>query len=87
MRSTKAVLILALAIGAVISSVLLALEPLTNYAFLSWEGPGITAAYLYWGAMGSSVVMGIAISLIVNTLAYGLAAFVLLSVIRAFRRN
>lgn len=45
MYSVKASLIIALAIGAFISSVLLVAEPLTDFAFLSLEWPGITAAY------------------------------------------
>ena len=44
MLSVKANLIIALAIGALISAVLLAIEPLTDFAYLSLEWPGITAA-------------------------------------------
>ena len=48
MPSVNANLIIALAIGALISSGLLVLEPLTDYAFLSLEWPGVTAAYFFW---------------------------------------
>lgn len=41
----KANLIVAMAIGALISAVLLVLEPLTDYSLLSLELPGITVAY------------------------------------------
>ena len=74
-------LIIALAIGTLISSALLVIEPLTDYAFLSFEWPGISAAYLFWGAVGSSPFMGIAIAWVVNALAYGLGAFVILCVL------
>ncbi|HEV2156339.1 hypothetical protein [Bradyrhizobium sp.] len=82
MPSVKTNLIIALAIGALISAVLLALEPLTDYAFLSLEWPGVSAAYLFWGAVGSSPFAGIAISWLVNALCYGFGAFVILSVLK-----
>lgn len=85
MLSVKANLIIALAIGALISSVLLAIEPLTDFAFLSLEWPGITAAYLFWGAVGGSSFAGIAISWVVNALTYGLGAFAILIVLSALR--
>ncbi|MGY8705101.1 hypothetical protein RAD16_05080 [Bradyrhizobium sp. 18BD] len=82
MPSVKTNLIIALAIGALISAVLLALEPLTDYAFLSLEWPGVSAAYLFWGAVGGSAFAGIAISWLVNALCYGLGAFAILSVLK-----
>jgi hypothetical protein len=51
-------LIIALAVGTLISSALIVIEPLTDYAFLSFEWPGITAAYLFWEAVGSSPFLG-----------------------------
>ncbi len=50
MLSVKANLIIAVALEALISSVLLAIEPLTDFAFLSLEWPGISAAYLFLGS-------------------------------------
>jgi len=85
MPSVKANLIIALAIGALISSGLLGLEPLTDYAFLSLEWPGVTAAYFFWGAVGGSAFAGIAISWVVNALTYGLGAFAILSVLKPLR--
>ncbi|TFV50081.1 hypothetical protein [Bradyrhizobium niftali] len=85
MPSVKANLIIALAIGALISSGLLVLEPLTDYAFLSLEWPGVTAAYFFWGAVGGSAFAGIAISWVVNALTYGLGAFAILSVLKLLR--
>ena len=81
--SNKANLIIALTIGALISAVLLVLEQLTDYAFLSLEMPGITAAYFFWGAVGSSPYVGIAIAWVVNTLVYGTGAFAILTVLGA----
>ncbi|MBR0818131.1 hypothetical protein [Bradyrhizobium liaoningense] len=82
MSSVKTNLIIALTIGALISSVLLVLEPLTDFAYLSLEWPGISAAYLFWGAVGGSSFAGIAISWGVNALTYGLGAFAILSVLK-----
>ncbi|BAL77002.1 hypothetical protein [Bradyrhizobium cosmicum] len=87
MLSVKANLIVALAIGAIISAVLLVLEPVTDFAFLSWEWVGISAAYLFWGATGGSTFVGIAICWVVNALTYGLGAFAILIVLSALRRQ
>ncbi|UWU89218.1 hypothetical protein [Bradyrhizobium sp. CB1015] len=78
-------LVIALAIGALISTVLLVLEPLTDFAFLWLEWPGITAAYSFRGAVGGSTFLGIAISWVVNALSYGLGAFVILSAVKVLR--
>lgn len=82
MPSVKTNLIIALAIGALISAVLLAIEPLTDFAYLSLEWPGISVAYLFWGAVGGSTFAGIAISWVVNALSYGLGIFVILSALK-----
>ncbi|WP_342730104.1 hypothetical protein [Bradyrhizobium sp. B117] len=82
MPSAKTNLIIELAVGALISATLLALEQSTDYAFLSLEWPGVSAAYLFWGAVGGSAAAGIAISWLVNALCYGLGAFAVLSVLK-----
>ena len=82
MPPVKTNLIIGLAVGAFISGVLLAIEQPTGYAFLSLEWPGISAAYLFWGAVGGSAIAGIAISWLVNSLSYGFGAFVILSVLK-----
>lgn len=82
MPSAKTNLIIALAVGALISAMLLALEQSTDYALLSLEWPGVSAAYLFWGAVGGSAAAGIAISWLVNALCYGLGAFAILSVLK-----
>ena len=81
--STKTNLVIALAIGALISTVLIILEPLTDFALLSLEMPGITVAYFFWGAGGGSAFLGIAIAWAVNALIYGFGAFVVLGVLSA----
>ncbi len=81
--SRKTKLIVALVIGALISAVLLVLEPLTDFALLSWEMPGISVTYLFWGAAGGSALAGIAIAWAVNALIYGLGAFIVFSVLSA----
>ena len=80
--SNQVNLIIALAIGALISAVLLVLEPMTNYAILIlWlEMPGIAAAFFFWG---SSPFVGIAITWAVNALVYGLVAFAVLTALGA----
>ena len=81
--SNRANLIIASTIGAMISAVLLALEPLTDYALLSLEMPGITAAYFFRGAIGGSPFVGIAITWAVNALVYGMGALAILTVLSA----
>lgn len=83
MPSVKANRIIAFAIGALISLALIVLEPLTDYSLLSLEWPGITAAYVFGGAVGNSAFLGVAIAWIVNTLTYGLGAFGILIVLRS----
>ena len=84
MKTMKSVLIVALAIGALVSTVLLVTEQLTDQsiAVMAWEMPGISAAYLFWGALGSSVLLGVAIAWAVNAIVYGAPAFVVLTVVK-----
>jgi hypothetical protein len=81
-KTTKSILIITLAIGALVSTVLLVMEQLTDHsiAVMAWEMPGISAAYLFWGAIGSSVFLGVAIAWAVNAIVYGAAAFAVLIV-------
>ena len=67
-----------------ISTALLVMEALTDHAivWLAWQMPGINAAYLFWGAVGGSVFLGIAICWLVNAVVYGAAAFAVLMVIK-----
>ena len=76
-------LIIALAIGGLISTALLIMEWLTDHSlvWLAWQMPGINAAYLFWGAVGDSVFLGVAIDWLVNAVVYGAAAFAVLSIV------
>jgi hypothetical protein len=85
MPSSRTNLVIALAVGALVSALLLVLEPLTDFAFLWLEWPGISAAYFFWGAVGGSTVVGIAICWVVNAVAYGFGAFVILSAFSALK--
>lgn len=78
----KTRLLIAAAVGALISATLLVLEPLTDYALLSWELPGISAAYLFRGAVGGGTFPGIAIAWFVNAVVYGAAAFAILMLLK-----
>jgi hypothetical protein len=78
MKAAKSILAIALAIGVLIATILLVIEPLTDYSLLSLEWPGITAAYLFWGVVGGSAFVGIAIAWVVNAIVYGAGAFAVL---------
>jgi hypothetical protein len=80
----KSRLIVALAIGALISTVLLVMESLTDHSifWMGWEMPGISAAYLFWGAIGGPAFAGIAVTWVVNAIVYGTAAFGVLTVFK-----
>lgn len=82
--TTKTILMIASAVGALISAVLLIMDELTGHAlvWMDWQMPGISAAVLYWGAFGSSTVAGLAVCLVVNAIVYGAAAFAVLVGIR-----
>jgi len=84
LKTLKSRLIVALAIGALISTVLLVMESLTDHSifWMGWEMPGISAAYLFWGAVGGSAFAGIAIAWVVNAIVYGAAAFGVLTVFK-----
>jgi hypothetical protein len=82
--TTKRILIIAIAIGVFSSTALLVMEELTDHSivWLAWQMPGISAAYLFWGAVGGSVFLGVAICWLVNAVVYGAAAFAVLMAIK-----
>jgi hypothetical protein len=84
MTTMNSRLIIASAVGALISTVLLAMESLTDHSifWMGWEMPGISAAYLFWGAIGGSAFAGIAIAWVVNVIVYGAAAFGVLTIFK-----
>jgi hypothetical protein len=76
--------IIALAIGVLVSTALQVMGWLTDDSlfWMGWETPGISAAFLFWGALGSSVFVGVAIAWVVNAIVYGMAAFGVLTIFR-----
>ena len=84
MKTMKSRLIIALAIGVLISTVLLVMESLTDHSlfWMGWEMPGISAAVLFWGAIGGPAFAGIAIAWVVNAIVYGTAGFGVLTVFK-----
>jgi hypothetical protein len=67
---------IAMAIGFLISTVLMAIPSTNEWAFL--EFPGMGAAYLFCGAVGDSPILGTAIGWAVNAVVYGLVAFIII---------
>ena len=71
---------IAMGIGFLISTVFMAIPSTNEWASL--ELPGIGAAYLFWGAVGNSVILGTAIGWAVNAVVYGLVALAVLSILK-----
>jgi hypothetical protein len=67
---------IAIGIGFLISTVLMAIPSTNEWAFL--ELPGMGAAY----AAGDSVILGTAIGWAVNAVVYGLVALIIIRVAR-----
>jgi hypothetical protein len=77
----KRCFMVAIGIGFLISTVLMAVPSTNEWAFL--EFPGMGAANLYWGVARNSVIVGTAIGWAVNAVVYGLVALI---IIRAARK-
>ena len=84
--TTRTILIIAFAVGALISGTLVALEKPTNFAFINWELPGHAAAFVFWGTTSDSVAMGMTIAWFVNAIVYSVPAFFVLSMFKALKR-
>ena len=71
-------------VGLLISTIFMAIpsmrDGINDWTFL--ELPGMGAAYLFWGAVGDSVMVGTAIGWAVNAVVYGLAALVVIAALR-----
>ncbi|QUS40291.1 hypothetical protein RPMA_16695 [Tardiphaga alba] len=80
----KSIFIIASVIGVLVSTALFVMDRLTDHAlmWMSWQMPGIGAAFLFWGAISDSAVAGMAVCLVVNAVVYGAAAFATLAVVR-----
>jgi hypothetical protein len=71
---------IAMGIGFLISTVLMAIPSTNGWAFL--EFPGMGAAYLFWVAVPNSVIVGTAIGWAVNAVVYSLVALAVLSILK-----
>lgn len=76
--TTRTILIIAFAVGALISGTLLALEKPTNFAYINWELPGHAAAYVFWGMLGWSTNAGLTVAWFVNAVMYGVAVYIVI---------
>lgn len=86
-HTLKTNLMIALAIGVLISSVFMSISSMRD-GTSDWSGvefPGMAAAYLFWGALSDSVFWGTVIGWAVNAVAYSLPAFVVFSAFTALR--
>jgi hypothetical protein len=72
---------IAMGIGFLISTVLMAIPSTSEWA-ASLELPGIGAAYLFWGAAGNSAIVGVAIGWVVNAVVYGLVALIIIRALK-----
>lgn len=78
----KKIFLIAIAVGALISAALMIIDPLVDFALLSWQMPGVSAAYLFWGAIGGAASMGIAIAWFVNAVVYAAPTFAFLIIFK-----
>ncbi len=76
--TTRTILIIAFAVGALISGTLLALEKPTNFAYINWELPGHAAAFVFWGMLGWSTNAGLTVAWFVNAVIYGVAVYIVI---------
>lgn len=77
------------AVGLLVSTMLLVMEALTDHSLwsLRLQMPGINAADFFWGAVGGSALVGVAIAWLVNALVYGTGAYMVLAVIDLVRQD
>jgi hypothetical protein len=80
----KRVLSIAMGIGFLISTIFMAIPSMRDGTseWADLELPGMGAAYLFWGAVGNSVIVGTAIGWAVNAVVYGLVALVIIGALK-----
>jgi hypothetical protein len=71
---------IAMGIGFLISTVLMAIPSTNAWGFL--QLPGMGAAYLFWGAAGNYAIVGVAIGWAVNAVVYGLVALIIIGALK-----
>jgi hypothetical protein len=83
-RILKRMLSIAMGIGFLISTIFMAIPSMRDGTneWASLELPGMGAAYLVWGAVGNSVIVGTAIGWAVNAVVYGLVALVIIGALK-----
>jgi hypothetical protein len=76
----KRMLGIAMGIGFLISTIFMAIPSMRDGTseWADLELPGMSAAYLFWGAVGDPVIVGTAIEWAVNAVVYGLVALVII---------
>jgi hypothetical protein len=80
----KRSLMIAMGIGFLISSVFMGIPSMRD-GTSDWAGlelPGMGAAFLFWGAVGDSVIFGTAIGWAVNAVVYGLGALIIIGALK-----
>ena len=80
----KRMLGIAIGIGFLISTIFMAIPSMREGTsdWASLEFPGMAAAYLFWGAVGNSVIAGMTIGWAANAIVYGLIAFVIIGALK-----
>lgn len=80
----KRMLGIAMGIGFLISTIFMAIPSMREGTseWSSLEFPGMAAAYLFWGAVGNSVFVGMVIGWAVNAIVYGLVALVIIGTLK-----
>jgi hypothetical protein len=80
----KRMLSIAMGIGFLISTIFMAIPSMRDGTseWADLELPGMGAAYLFWGAVGNSVIVGTAIGWAVNAVVYGLVALVIIGALK-----
>jgi hypothetical protein len=76
--TTKKALIIAAAIGMIISAVLLAIP--SGDGWFGPGAPGLAAAVVFWKMLGEESLWGVAVAWVGNAVVYGGGAFWLLNV-------
>ena len=83
-RIMKRMLSIAIGIGFLISTIFMAIPSMRDGTsdWADLELPGMAVAYLFWGAVGNSVIVGTAIGWAVNAVVYGLIALVIIGALK-----
>jgi hypothetical protein len=73
--------LIAMGVGFLISSVFMGIPSMRDGSseWIGLELPGMGAAFLFWGAVGNSVIVGEAIEWAVNAVVYGFVALIIIA--------